>query len=113
MAALHLPARRKHNSQRAQDNRSYPGHRAWVRGHGCCVPGCSNTDIECAHVRQSNDGGVGLKPSDRYTISLCRTHDAEQHRTGEPAFERRYRIELVTLAERFATRSPHRWRRKS
>jgi len=56
---------------------------------------------------KGTDGGVGMKPSDRWTISLCREHHAEQHRIGERALERRYEIGLILLAEEFARRSPY------
>ena len=106
-----LPKRRHANSGRA-DLRRFPGHCAWVRGHKCSVPGCEQTPIECAHVRAGSDGGIGFKPSDRYTISLCRHHHSEQHQIGERRFETRYGVDLVALAQRFAERSPHRdkWR---
>ena len=52
--------------------------------------------------------GCALKPSDRWTVSLCRAHHAEQHRIGESAFEIRYALDLVALAEVFAQASPHR-----
>jgi hypothetical protein len=51
---------------------------------------------------------MALKPSDRWTISLCREHHAEQHRIGETAFEARHGIDMHALAELFARRSPHR-----
>jgi hypothetical protein len=60
-------------------------------------------------VRTGTDGGQGLKPSDRWSISLCRAHHAEQHRIGERAFEKRYGVDLYALAQAFAQRSPH-WR---
>jgi hypothetical protein len=66
--------------------------------------------IECAHVRLGTDGGVGLKPSDRWSISLCSVHHAEQHRLGEAIFEKRYGIDLVAIANEFAARSPQRSR---
>ena len=97
-------------AKRKIDTRSCPGHRAWVRRHGCSVPGCQRTPIECAHVRSGTDGGVGLKPSDKWTISLCVFHHGEQHRIGEKAFERTYSLNLTALAEEFARRSPH-WAR--
>jgi hypothetical protein len=108
---MFLPKRRRANSRRS-DQRRFPGHCAWVRGHQCSVPGCDQPTIECAHVRTGSDGGIGLKPSDQYTISLCREHHAEQHRIGEPLFEKRYGMNLVALARQFAERSPHlkKWR---
>ncbi|WP_343039923.1 putative HNHc nuclease [Sphingomonas piscis] len=87
--------------------RSCPAHRAWVRRHACSVPGCANHPCECAHVRRGTDGGTALKPSDRWVISLCPDHHMEQHRIGEPAFERKHGICMAELAEEFARRSPH------
>jgi hypothetical protein len=106
--SLAFPERLRRNSGREQDRRRYPAHRAWVRGHACSVPECSNRNIECAHVRIGTDGSTGLKPSDYWTISLCRDHHAEQHRLGELSFARRYGLDLFALATAFARRSPHR-----
>ena len=106
MASLRLPGRIERPKTKER-SRSCPSHRAWVRRHHCCVPGCLLTPIECAHVRSGTDGGTALKPSDRWTVSLCRTHHAEQHRLGEAAFEQRHGIDLRALAEAFARRSPH------
>lgn len=108
MASIQLPARIG-KSKRDRGHRTCPAHRAWVRRHRCCVPGCANLPIECAHVRRGTDGGQSLKPSDRWTVSLCREHHADQHRIGEAAFEKCYEIDLRALAEAFARASPH-WR---
>jgi hypothetical protein len=104
---IRLPKRRQTNSKR-KDQKRFPGHCAWVRGHRCSVPGCEEGPIECAHVRSGSNGGMGVKPSDFYSISLCRSHHEEQHRIGEEAFERRYGLVLLQLAEAFSARSPHR-----
>lgn len=109
MASIQLPSRIG-KSKRDREHRSCPAHRAWVRRHRCCVPGCANLPIECAHVRRGTDGGQSLKPSDRWTVSLCREHHAEQHQIGERAFETRYGVDLRALAEQFAGASPHRER---
>ena len=107
-----LPKRLRTSSRRETVGRLFPAHRAWVRGHACCVPGCPNPQIECAHVRRETDGGGALKPSDFWTISLCGTHHAEQHAIGEARFEKRHAIDMRELALAFARRSPHRaaWR---
>lgn len=91
----------------ARNWRNCPAHRAGVRRHHCCVPGCRQQPIECAHVRSGTDGGTSLKPSDRWAISLCSEHHREQHRIGEAAFERQHSIDLYELAVEFARRSPH------
>jgi hypothetical protein len=93
---------------RSRPNRSCAGHRAWVRRHDCCVRGCRRKPIECAHVRCGTDGGTGLKPSDRWTISLCEFHHREQHRIGETAFGRKHSLDLRNLALEFAGSSPYR-----
>jgi hypothetical protein len=107
MPLVKLP-KRLERAERRRDERNCPAHRAWVRKHQCCVPGCANRDIECAHVRTGSDGGVGMKPSDRWCISLCAHHHREQHDIGEGAFERRYAIDLHELALEFAAKSPQR-----
>src|SRR5918993_1970051 len=107
MSQLQLPNRLERESSREPSSRECPAHRAWVRRHHCCVPGCPERPIECAHVRRNTDGGIALKPSDRWSISLCRDHHIEQHVVGEPAFEKRYGIDLRDLAKLFARRSPH------
>lgn len=107
MAEVMLPKRRL-VPRRKKEARSCPAHRAWVRRHHCSVPRCEGFPIECAHVRGGTDGGQGLKPSDRWTLSLCREHHAEQHRIGEVAFEGMYGIDMRAIARAFAQRSPHR-----
>jgi hypothetical protein len=106
MPSLQFPQRLA-NRQRRTDERVCASHRAWVRRHYCSVPGCQRTPIECAHVRSAGDGGMGMKPSDKWAISLCDLHHREQHRIGEREFERRHAIDLVAIAREFARRSPH------
>ena len=95
--------------------REFPKHRKWVRGHACIVPDCPARYIECAHVRTGTDGGTGQKPSDFWTVPLCGTvfgagvaegHHAEQHRIGEPAFEKKYGLNLKATAMKLANDSP-------
>lgn len=107
MPLMRLP-KRLERQERRRDGRSCPAHRAWVRRHQCSVPGCLSRDIECAHVRTGTDGGIGIKPSDCWCISLCREHHREQHAIGETAFETKYDLDLTGLAKQFARQSPHR-----
>jgi hypothetical protein len=78
-----------------------------VRLHRCCVRGCTNLNIDCAHVRRAANSGAGMKPSDAYCVSLCHEHHMESHR-GERTFERRYGLDLLALAREFFGRSPYR-----
>ncbi|QPQ55559.1 DUF968 domain-containing protein [Allosphingosinicella flava] len=102
-----LPARIRHKSGRENAGKRCPGHCTFVRNHECCVPGCGGRPIEVAHVRTGTGGGIGVKPSDRWVISLCRDHHSEQHRIGEASFEKRHGIDMRALAEEFARKSPH------
>lgn len=58
-------------------------HLAFVRKQPCCVCG-SRREIEAAHIRYACNAvgkrptGMGEKPHDRWTVSLCAYH----HRTG-------------------------------
>ena len=101
-----LPRRIKHKSRREQAQKRFPGHCAWVRGHACCACG-STAAIECAHVRNGTGGGVGMKPSDRWCLSLCHDCHAKQHSMGEASFEKFAGINMKALAEEFAKASPH------
>jgi len=104
-----LPQRIKQDSGKKDAGKRSPAHRKWVRGHACSACG-SMTAIECAHVREGTDGGMGLKPSDRWTVSLCRDCHSEQHRMGEGPFERKHTINLKALAAEFFKASPHRFK---
>ncbi|CAB4137153.1 Protein of unknown function DUF968 [uncultured Caudovirales phage] len=107
-----LPRRISRKSDKAEKGRRSPAHRAWVRGHACSACG-TETAIECAHVREGTDGGMGIKPSDRWTISLCKDCHAEQHRIGEGPFERHHGINMKALASEFFRNSPHRFKLES
>ena len=52
--------------------RRCPSHTKWVGEFACCVPGCAGRPIEVAHVRVGTNGGTSVKPTDDWTISLCR-----------------------------------------
>ena len=97
-----------------EEVREFPGHRAWVRLHGCSVPGCDRLPIVFAHVRKGlpadEAGGIALKPHDKWGCSLCNDHHSEQHILGETTFSFKHGIDLVAIAREFARLSPHRWR---
>jgi hypothetical protein len=103
-----LPARLKPDHFRAKPRLKSTAHRDWVRGHYCSVPGCQLMPIEVAHVRRGSGAGIGQKPSDAMTLSLCREHHAEQHRIGEQSFETRHRFSMMDKAREFFRASPHR-----
>lgn len=84
-----------------------PAHLKFVRSHACC--GCGKYErIEAAHVRNGTDGGMGMKPGDYWTISLCAGCHGLQHRIGEQAFEEHCNIDMKALAREFVNASPRR-----
>lgn len=104
-----LPARLDMREVRGKPKIRSESHRKWVRSHRCCVSGCQQMPIDCAHVSIPGSRGAGIKASDAYTISLCHPHHMEQH-TGTKSFEAKYRINMAQLAREFFERSPFRHR---
>lgn len=100
-----LPRRITKPTKRASRWRSQ-AHCSFVRSHECCVAGCGGRPIEVAHVRRGSGAGVGQKPDDWNTMSLCREHHAEQHRIGELSFEALHDLDMREMADRFADASP-------
>ena len=86
--------------------REFHKHRAFVRRHACCVPGCEERRIEFAHIRSAATAGTGLKPPDWMGVSLCHVHHHSQHDHGAQTFERTHGIDLAKLAQEFAHKSP-------
>ena len=79
-------------------------HLAFIRLLPCVACGKA-APSEAAHVRTGTDGGVGMKPGDRYAIPLCTACHAKQHRVGELTFWSALRIDPVNVALRLWTMS--------
>lgn len=96
------------------DVREFPQHRAWIRRHGCSVPGCDRIGIEAHHVRKGipdhEAGGTALKPHDKWCVPLCREHHQENHDLGPDTFDRKHGIKLFDVAKEAQRLSPHRQR---
>lgn len=50
---------------------------------------------------------MGIKPSDLYTVGLCRAHHREAE-CNERAFQDKYGVDLLALAFEYAAQSPDR-----
>jgi hypothetical protein len=77
-------------------------HLAFLRQLPCIACGKA-APSEAAHVRTGTDGGVGMKPGDRYAVPLCTTCHARQHRMGELSFWSVLRIDPLNVAWRLWT----------
>ena len=74
-------------------------HLSFIRQLPCVACGRA-APSEPAHVRTGTDGGVGIKPGDRYTVPLCTVCHAKQHRIGELSFWSALRIDPLNVAFR-------------
>lgn len=107
-----LPKRRKPPKMNVREpsDRLCQGHIRWIRQHYCAVKGMNGHEckgrIEAHHVRLGTDGGVGLKPSDRWAVPLCVTAHRILHDEGQITFEKRWKIDLKEIAEGLAGWSP-------
>jgi hypothetical protein len=77
-------------------------HLAFLRQLACVACG-KPAPSEAAHVRTGTDGGVAIKPADRYVVPLCTACHAKQHRVGELTFWSALRIDPVNVALRLWT----------
>jgi len=69
-------------------------HCSHVRSHACIMCGCCQPGmIEVAHVRMGSGAGMGQKPDDWMTVSLCRDCHRRQHEVGEETFWRGFPLE--------------------
>jgi hypothetical protein len=84
------------------DPRRRAQHLAFVRQLPCVVCGKA-APSEAAHVRSGSDGGAGMKPSDRYCLSLCTDCHALQHQFGELRFWSVVSIDPLNVAFRLWT----------
>jgi hypothetical protein len=77
-------------------------HLTFVRQLPCVACGKA-APSEAAHVRSGSDAGAGMKPSDRYSVSLCTDCHALQHQFGEMTFWSTVRIDPLNVAFRLWT----------
>lgn len=99
-----LPPRLAKKTKRASRWRSQ-AHCNFVRDHACSVCGAT-APIEVAHVRLGSGAGLGQKPSDFRTVSLCRDCHSRQHNIGEATFWQGRDVEALIRA--FVAASPRR-----
>lgn len=78
-------------------------HLKFLRRLPCAACG-TRRNIEAAHIRMASpvhgkrETGKGEKPSDMWTLPLCRVHHKEQHAIGEAEFWKMLRLNPCDLA---------------
>jgi len=101
MSAPRIPHIVTHRKSKP-DLRRRVRHLVFVRQLACVSCGKAPPS-EAAHVRTGTDGGVGVKPGDRYAVPLCASCHAKQHRIGELTFWSALRIDPLNVALRLWT----------
>ena len=101
MPAARIPRIVAHGEPRPRFRRR-SRHLAFVRQLPCVVCGKA-APSDAAHVRSGSDGGAGMKPADRYCVSLCTDCHALQHQFGELTFWSTVRIDPLNVALRLWT----------
>lgn len=101
---MRLPAKRERvrSGILRGPKREWPKHQKFIRRHTCVVTLGKVIDecdgrIECAHYRTAANAGKSQKPADWHCFPCCFKHHAEQHRIGQPAFERKYGLTLADI----------------
>lgn len=61
-------------------------HEDYVRSLGVCIACGKIGPVDVMHVRSGADGGMGLKPSSRFTVPGCHPCHMDQHQRGELTF---------------------------
>jgi hypothetical protein len=84
------------------DLRRRARHLAFIRQLPCVACGKAAPSA-AAHVRSGSDGAAGMKPSDRYSLSLCTSCHGLQHCFGELTFWSTLRIDPLNVSLRLWT----------
>ncbi len=101
---MQLPPKLPKKQKRASRWKSQ-AHLTHVRKHACSA--ChSAVNIQAAHYRSGSGAGMGQKPDDWRTVSLCKPCHDEQHRQGEDTFWQGR--DILGLIEAFIKSSPKR-----
>jgi hypothetical protein len=112
MGSLLKGPKGSHKARRKRD--MDPGHLTALRACPCVV--CLRTPAEAAHIRMGSPEhgkpmtGIGIRPDDRWCLSLCPWHhrlapDA-QHKGSEREFYERHGIDPFALAVALYAASP-------
>ena len=95
-------------SKRSRDLRlRSPDHLRAIRQRLCVLwerKDCEGK-VEACHLRSlAPEKGMGNKPSDLWTVGMCRKHHRESQ-DREREFEERYNIDLINIALEYAEQS--------
>lgn len=90
-------------SARQPNPRRAVAHLDFVRDVGICLA-CGRTGrCQAMHIRNRTDGGMGLKPSDKFTVPGCAECHFRQHKDGEETFWTPLGIDPLDVACRLWT----------
>jgi hypothetical protein len=96
MALARIPRTAVHRKNGVQIRKRVK-HLAFIRQLPCTACG-QIAPSEAAHIRSGSDAGLGMKPSDRFSLPLCSECHALQHQFGELRFWSVLRIDPLNVA---------------
>lgn len=102
-------APRRQNSRRADVNRKFPSHLAWLRKRPCLLAHKHECigKMEAHHVNEGSGRGMGQKCPDYLAVPLCSESHRVLHATGIQTWEAIHGISLLDAAKEYAKLSPH------
>uniref|UniRef100_UPI0035C9F1BB hypothetical protein n=1 Tax=uncultured Sphingomonas sp. TaxID=158754 RepID=UPI0035C9F1BB len=105
---------RKRNSGKADADRRFPTHLAWLRKRPCLIEGkaghvCSGV-MEASHSDADGSKGMSLKAYDFHCVPLCSGAHREKDVIGLDTWEAKYRVDHFEAGKAYARQSPHRAR---
>lgn len=85
-----------------------PAHLRFIRQRLCAIYFRNECEgkVEACHLRDlSPEKGMGARPSDLFTVGMCRRHHRESEKR-EREFQAEYDIDLLELALDYGEKSP-------
>jgi hypothetical protein len=85
------------------------GHLKWLRSFACVAfeSGECEGRMHSHHIRSAATAGTGIKSSDLDAVPICEKHHQIAHNIGAKSFELKYNLDMIGIARKFASVSPH------
>lgn len=105
---------RHRNSHRADADRRFPTHLAWLRKRPCLLAGkpghvCEGK-MEASHSDADGSKGLSLKSADFTAVPLCSAAHREKDRIGLLTWQAKWGVNHADAGRQYGRLSPHRSR---
>ncbi|MET4664908.1 hypothetical protein [Sphingomonas sp. PvP056] len=105
---------RQRNSHKADADRRFPTHLAWLRKRPCLLAGraghiCEGV-MEASHSDADGMKGLSLKSPDYHAVPLCSGAHREKDSIGLRTWQAKYSVDHLEAGRAYGKASPHRAR---